>query len=248
MMVMDWWHAERSVGDILPIVVHHAGTGRSESLPSRCLCMFINSAVRIASPQFSNGGRGTLHVTLRSNALQISDDHTFEKSSHMAVHSCTVLKWHRTMYRTAPRRLHAHLFLILVVGIILKVRSVVNSRKECGRLLGDGLDDGGSMGRNASVLQEFPELLRVLDGSHLVVIGVRSFQHEELAEELEGVGDLFVVVIELLQLADRRWTNAWDFRQIACNGGRAPFLHAVIGDLRSAWVVSFVSHLEMRLQ
>ena len=131
--------------------------------------------------------------------------------------------------------MHEHAALLLVVVV---VRGVVDAGHHGVHLLGDGQDDGGAVAGDALLGEPVPELLHVLVGLDLVAVLVGSLEHEELADELEGVGDLLVVVGGVLQLLDGGRAEAGDLVQVARDCGALEVGH---GALRHAGALGIIS-------
>ena len=132
-----------------------------------------------------------------------------------------------------PRTEPTNLLLVVVV-----VRGVVDAGHHGVHLLGDGQDDGRAVAGDALLGEPVPELLHVLVGLDLVAVLVGSLEHQELADELEGVGDLVVVVGGVLELLDGGGAEAGDLVEVARDGGALEVGHGALGDTGALGIIS----------
>ena len=138
--------------------------------------------------------------------------------------------------------------LLLVVVV---VRGVVDAGHHGVHLLGDGQDDGRAVAGDALLGEPVPELLHVLVGLDLVAVLVGSLEHQELADELEGVGDLVVVVGGVLELLDGGGAEAGDLVEVARDGGALEVGHGALGDTGALGIISgfgLMSAIDGRLE
>jgi hypothetical protein len=138
------------------------------------------------------------------------------------------------MHATLSRNKTATVLLIIVVI----VRGVVDAGHHGVHLLGDGQDDGGAVAGDALLGEPMPELLHVLVGLDLVAVLVGSLEHEELADELEGVGDLLVVVGSVLELLDSGGAEAGDLDEVARDGAALEVGHGAFGHTGALGIIS----------